>query len=295
MDTREGPISSNGKGESLGDIIRYYDQTVLDYRVLWLNGTNRAIHFGYHDPADLSHAQALLRLNEKLAELGEISSGDRVLDAGCGVGGSSFWMAEQRGARVTGITPVQSQVDKARRLSARRRLDHVVAFERADYRQTPFADESFEVVWACESVCHAPQKYDFYREAFRLLRPGGRLVMAEYLRRQRPLAGEGEDTLRRWLSGWAIEDIDTPEEHVHHLQRAGFSRWELRDVTTYVEPSLRRLHRMSARLYRLAIFLNNSGMRTDTQHGNVVGAVTQYEALKADFWQYYLIKAVKAE
>ena len=270
------------RGKAMQDIIDYYDETTLDYRLLWLNGSNRAIHFGYYDTPDVSHADALVRLNEKLAELGQINPGDKVLDAGCGVGGSSFWLAENKGATVTGITPVHTQVEKANELKDKRNLDGNVSFKVADYRNTPFESESFDVVWACESVCHAPDKADFYNEAYRLLKPGGRLVMAEYFRAGRPLNERGEKLLSRWLQGWAIGDIDSRDEHASHITNAGFSHHQLLDVTERIEPSLRRLYRMSSLLYPLAIFFVNTRIRTATQHGNVVGAVTQYKALEGE-------------
>ena len=130
------------------EIIAYYDQTWLDYRLLWLNRNNLSVHFGYVDATTRGHADALPNMNRVLAERAVIRPGQRVLDAGCGVGGSSLWLAEQRGAEVIGITPVADQVARARRFAATRMLADRVAFEQADYTNTPFPDGSFDVVWA---------------------------------------------------------------------------------------------------------------------------------------------------
>ena len=105
-------------------LIRYYDDTWLDYRLVWLTPGNFAIHFGYHDHARRSHAEALVEMNRMLADIAQIGQGHRVLDAGCGVGGSSLWLAENRGASVLGITPVRSQVARARAFARRRGLSH---------------------------------------------------------------------------------------------------------------------------------------------------------------------------
>ena len=102
----------------------------------------------------------------------------------------------------------------------------------------PFADGRFDVVWACESVCHAERKLDFYREAYRVLKPGGRLVMAEYIRTDRPASKLEEALLADWLRPWAIPDLDTADEHRAHLLAAGFSAAALQDVTPQVRVSL---------------------------------------------------------
>ncbi len=275
------------------EIVAYYDETWLDYRLLWLNRTNLSVHFGYADETTRGHASALLNMNRVLADRAGIAPSQRVLDAGCGVGGSSLWLAEQRGAQVIGITPVASQVARARRFAARRGLGDRVAFEQADYTCTPFPGESFDVVWALESLCHAADKSAFYREAARLLRPGGRLVVAEYIRAARPLGDSGERLLHEWLDGWAIRDLDTRAEHERHAAAAGLADFRLDDVTAHTRPSLRRLYRMTCWSYPLAVAIRALGIRSRVQHGNVIGALRQYQALERGLWFYGILSAVK--
>ena len=274
-------------------IAAYYDQTWLDYRLLWLNRQNLSVHFGYTDSTTRGHADALLNMNRVLADRAAIRPGQRVLDAGCGVGGSSLWLAERRGAEVVGITPVGSQVARARRFAAARHLDERIRFEQADYTCTPFPSASFDVVWALESMCHATDKTAFYNEAARLLRPGGRLVAAEYIRAARPLGPLGERLLHEWLDGWAIRDIDTHAEHERHAAAAGLSSFQLDDVTTNTRPSLRRLYQMTFWSYPLAVLGRAVGIRSAIQHGNVIGSLRQYQALERGCWFYGILSATK--
>jgi len=95
------------------------------------------------------------------------------------VGGAAVFLARSFGCRVHGITLSARQVETCRRNAARYGVDHLTHFDRRDYLATGIADESFDVVWAVESVCYAFDKADFLREAIRLLRPGGRLVLAD--------------------------------------------------------------------------------------------------------------------
>jgi cyclopropane fatty-acyl-phospholipid synthase-like methyltransferase len=231
-------------------------------------------------------------MNRVLADQAGIRQGDRVLDAGCGVGGSSFWLAQQRGVEVVGITPVGSQVAQAERFAARRKLTGQVHFEQADYTNTFFPNASFDVVWALESVCHAQDKAAFYREAARLLRPGGRLVVAEYFRTTRPLGAPGERLLHKWLDGWAIPDLDTPDEHLSCMSASGFVDIRIDDVTAYTRSSLHRLHRITCWSYPLAVLGRAAGLRSFVQHGNVLGSLHQYQALERGLWFYGIISAV---
>lgn len=274
-------------------IVGYYDQTWLDYRLLWLNPDNLAVHFGYTDENTRSHTDALKNMNRVLADRVQVKAGDRILDAGCGVGGSALWLAKERRAEVVGITLAARQVQKARSYAARRNLTHRVHFEVADFTATPFPDASFDVVWAVESLCHAADKAAFYQEAARVLRPGGRVVVADFVRSGRPLDPTGERLLHEWLTGWAVPDIDTPSEHTEHLAAAGFVDARLDDVTAHTRPSLRRLYRMAYWTYPLALYGYVKGVRSTVQHGNVIASIRQYQALRHGAWFYSILSATR--
>ena len=110
-------IGPNAPAVDLPDLPRiraYYDETWLDYRFLWLNPRNLAVHFGYWDERTRNHGESLVNMNRLLASRIGIRTGHRVLDAGCGVGGSSLWLAQTCGATIVGITPVASQVARRR-------------------------------------------------------------------------------------------------------------------------------------------------------------------------------------
>ena len=274
-------------------IITYYDATRLDYRVLWANRKNRAIHFGYYDEKHLSHSSALENMNRVMAKEAGISASDRVLDAGCGQGGSSLWLAENVGCHVVGITLVPHQVDVARIESKKRNLEDKLNFDIKDYTETGFKDESFSVIWACESVCHSKEKIAFYLEAFRLLKPGGRLVMAEYIRQSRNLNSSDELVLNQWCDGWSMPDLDTWEEHLKNLTDIGFVHIKNEDITNNVRPSLKRLFKMSDLLLNLGRLLHGLKIRNAVKHGNQLASIRQYEALDKNLWYYGLVTAVK--
>ncbi|MEO1518304.1 MAG: methyltransferase domain-containing protein [Bacteroidota bacterium] len=277
----------------LEDVIEYYDRTRFDYRVAWDDSEHPAVHFGFYDEQASNHKDALMNTNRVLADRVNAQAGERLLDAGCGRGGSCFWLAKNRQVRPTGITPVASQIKDCQEQAQKLGLQEQVNFVQADYCQTDFADASFDIVWACESLCHAQQKGDFYREAFRLLRPGGRLIIAEYIRQKRPLAAREEQLLAAWLNRWAIQDIDSQDEHLSHAQQAGFAKVEMENVTPFTRTSLRNLHRNASNWLWLSHLLRWTGLRSKVQHANMLGSIRQYEALEHDLWFYAILTAVK--
>src|SRR5438105_3477628 len=79
-----------------------------------------------------------------------------------------------------GITITPQQVVTARQNAKRFKVEDNVQFEEQNFMKTRFPDRSFDVVWAIESVCYAPEKGDFIKEAYRQLKKGGRLVIADF-------------------------------------------------------------------------------------------------------------------
>ncbi len=276
------------------DVRTYYEQTNFDYRAVWNNGDNLAVHFGYYDEHAHKHQDALQNMNRALADLAGVQAGEQVLDAGCGLGSACFWLAEHRQAKATGISIVPRQIADCQRV-ARERNIHGVDFMEADFCNMPFTDASFDVVWACESICHADRKIDFCREAFRVLRPGGRLVIADFIRSDRPVPARGESLLSAWLRPWAILDIDTKAEYLTHLQTAGFARAEVRDVTPHVRVSLRNLHELCTKWLPYGRIMRFFHIVNDIRLNNVRASIAQYEALQEGAWFYGMILAHKAD
>ena len=188
-----------------------------------------------------------------------------MLDAGCGWGGSSLWLANFRSAIVTGISPFVEQIEKCTIKAEKLKLSHKANFVLADYRKTGFPDNTFDVVWAIESICHADDKFDFYKEAFRVLKPRGRLVVAEYILQKKNFSKKEKRILSSWLCNHAIPRIDNEDEHLHNLRKSGFLNFKIEDYTSQVRVSVRNLHEKSTRCFPIEFFLRIFGFRSAIQ------------------------------
>ena len=275
-------------------IKKYYSDTQFEYRLVW-NWRSKftpALHFGYYDEKAKDHHRAVIRANEVLAEWGGIQTGSRIIDAGCGLGHSTLWLAEHCNANVTGVTIVPKQVETMQKFIAKHGIKNVDFIE-ANYLHMPFEDNSVDVVWAIEAVCHAPDKSEFYKEAFRVLKPEGKLLIGENLRTERPLEKDKEELLKEIFNSWAIPDLDTFEEHQSHAQIAGFRSFENRDVTQNMMVSYRNLEEMCKRWGWLNKLLYKLGIISKTRRDNMTGSLKQYRAIKEKVFTYNHIKAIK--
>lgn len=85
------------KNEYHDRIVQYYQDTENAYKDSWDLNNSLAIHYGYWDEGVKSFPESLLRMNEIMMQTAVIQSTDLVLDAGCGVGGSSIYLASKLG------------------------------------------------------------------------------------------------------------------------------------------------------------------------------------------------------
>ncbi len=272
-------------------VIDYYDECEIDYRWVWNLQNSLAMHYGYWDDTTKHLSDALRRENDVLAKLAKITKRDSVLDAGCGVGGSAIFLAKHIGCHATGITLVKSQVERARENAKRFGVASLARFFQQDYTKTTFPQASFTVVWGIESVLHAEKKIDFLKEAYRLLKKGGRLVVADFFASKEKYTEQEKVLMKNWLSGWAVEEVESPKGFASAAKEAGFGKCQYTNITNNIVKSSRRLYLSSYPATVVGGFLQMVGLRTKLQNRNVSAVYYQWKALQKKLWQYGIFYA----
>ncbi|WP_347986950.1 methyltransferase domain-containing protein [Methylomonas sp. AM2-LC] len=280
--------------ELQADTAKHYDDCYHDYLLAWCNMDNLALHYGYWDePKPYQQHQALLNKNRILYESAGIQASDKVLDAGCGIGGSSIWLAKQHGNTVTGITISSKQAMYAQQHARRHGVADRVSFQVADFCATPYADACFDVVWALESSCHALNKADFLREAYRVLRPGGRLVVCDGFLLQRQFSEEQWQAVVTCLNGWAVPNLCSRIEFTELLTNQQFQGIQCLDITAQTLPSADYMYKVAKRLQPVQKISQWLGLRSKAQTANYLVGLAQHRLFTDKLTEYCIFTAQK--
>jgi cyclopropane fatty-acyl-phospholipid synthase-like methyltransferase len=207
------------------------------------NRTNRLLtqflggnmHYGYWTgPQDRSgFEEAGARLTDIM--IGKLGLGpdDLVLDLGCGPGKPAVQLARATGARVVGISVSTGDVELATARAAAEGLADRVRFQHADAMDLPFAPASFDAVLALESIVHIPDRTHVLRQIARVLKPGGRLALTDFVTlRDETEVDEGVQlALAEMLAAWRAAPLVRPADYPGFLTAAGLVVDEVTDIT----------------------------------------------------------------
>lgn len=215
-----------------GDEVRnVYDGFGRVYGSVW--GPN--IHYGYweNDADDSSVEVATDRLTDLMISGLAAQPGQRVLDIGCGIGHPAQRLVRTSDVDVVGISISHLQVSEATDHAAAAGLGDRATFRFADAMDMPFPNNSFDAAWAFESMWHMPDRGQVLSEASRVLRPGGRLAIADVIQRD-PVSPEGQVVLDHICQNYGVRSLGTVDEYRKTLADNGFVDVEIRDVTDNV-------------------------------------------------------------
>ncbi len=218
-------------------IRKFYDQSTP----LWLQVWGEHMHHGFYGEdgrEKKEDRQAQLDLMKTLLRWGDIDRAEKVLDAGCGVGGSARYLASRLGSQVYGVTLSPIQAERARVYNQEAGLLDRVEIETRDMLTLSPDDGPFDLIWSLESAEHVADKPGLFRVFHEAARPGGRLLMATWCRRETPpelSAGDRRmlDRIQKW---YHLPPLCSPGQLEQAARGAGFREIELADWSRAVAP-----------------------------------------------------------
>ncbi|KAG0622110.1 hypothetical protein M758_3G073000 [Ceratodon purpureus] len=189
-------VAQRTEPELYDGIANFYDESSGVWEEVW----GEHMHHGYYDDEVVDdavaaatngapdHRRAQIKMIEKsLAYAGVPDSIDArpktIVDVGCGIGGSSRYLARKYKAKVNSITLSPVQVKRAVDITYKQGLAELVNFQVANALKQPFQDGSFDLVWSMESGEHMPDKKQFMGELARVAAPGGRIILVTWCHR----------------------------------------------------------------------------------------------------------------
>jgi cyclopropane fatty-acyl-phospholipid synthase-like methyltransferase len=268
------------KRASNDSVAAFYDASNLIYRLFVYNALSLGIHYGFWDQDTTSIHHALLNENREVMELAKIRETSRVLDAGCGVGGTAIYIAKHTGAHVVGLSLSARQIASAKRHAIRYSVADRTDFLVGTYMHIPAPAQTYDAVYGIESVCHAQPLEQFLQEAYRVLKPGGRLVIADGYRKRDPQNEQEEKVYRRFLYGYCLEHIGSAADMTGQLMRTGFTGVREINRLAAVTPSVRHFAAKARVFTPMAAALRHAHPVFAAAYRNGVAATAAYQTIQ---------------
>ncbi|KGK31353.1 methyltransferase domain-containing protein [Cellulophaga sp. E6(2014)] len=274
------------------EMVRFYNGATADYK-FW--STDYNMHFGYFIPFKTNPFKRDAMLNEMnhqvLKKLALTNAPHTLADLGCGMGGTMRY-ALKKHPKLTafGVTLSNFQVAKGNQLL--KKMKGVILKE--NYNHTSFPSNFFDAATAIESFCHSGHSSQSFKEAYRILKPHGKLVIADAFLKinEEDLCHGGKYAYQKLCNHWSLERLGTLTTIVQELKDQGFSKVEVEDASFRVAPSV--LHVPFAIIgFALQSLFQNKHLKKESYHNLKGSFFALLSGLHMRSFGYYIITCTK--
>lgn len=225
------------------DIAEYYESTWSDF-VKWMKtDKSLGLHFGYYEKGIRTYEEAVINMNYFVGRLldldTQVENNISILDIGCGVGGSSIYLAKKYPHfKFIGITIVLEQVYLAKKFAREKHVSSNTEFILGNYLKTGVVNNYFDGAFAIESACHAEDKKEFLLEAYRILKPNKKLVVVDGFLTKKPSNYFIQAAYDFYRKVWVIPHLEVIDDFTSNLEDIGFGNIKLQDISKNVSKAI---------------------------------------------------------
>ncbi|SFI73883.1 methyltransferase domain-containing protein [Olleya namhaensis] len=274
------------------EMVDFYNEATEDYE-FWSKDFN--MHFGYYIPFKTNpfKRDAMLNqmTNQVISRFNYTNKKATLIDLGCGMGGSMrYAINKHKNLTAFGVTLSDFQVKKGNQLL--KGLKGTILKE--NYNNTSFKSNSFNSALAIESFCHSGHSKTTLKEAYRILKLDGKLVIADaFLKKEETeLCYGGKYAYHKLCSHWSLEKLETKNNMVKKLQSVGFTNIKIEDASLRVAPSV--LH---VPFTIMGFFIKNiitlKGLKKESLHNLQGSFYALLSGLHMKSFGYYIITCTK--
>ena len=233
-------------------VVKYYTNPETKFGFDYLLWGSK--HFGFYPTgkADITEQEAQVLLQDLVAKNLELQENQIVLDAGCGQGVVSTYLAKKYGAKIFGITLVPFEVERAQERAKNLGVQHKTQYQVMDYSATDFPDNYFDAIYTTESLSHSPDIKKTLQEFLRVLKPGGRIALFEYtLAPDEKFSLWEKKMLDVVIEGSAMMGLKDfrHDQFTEVIKSVGFENVKEQNITENMRLSFYRLHKLSIWIY----------------------------------------------
>ncbi|ERG88146.1 MAG: methyltransferase domain protein [halophilic archaeon J07HX5] len=272
------------------EVVKIYEETLAAREPGWDYRGHRSLHFGLYDEDHDDPGSAAINTMRVLSAAAKIAPSDRVLNIGCGAGEDSVWNAKARGASVIGVDIGERQLAAAQENAREHDVSDRTAFRVDDFHELATVDDdSVDVVWALEALCHSPQPQQVLEQVQRVLVDDGRVALADLYVKRQPSKPE-RTRLRKANDGLGVRVGSVPALR-SALTATGFTDIEFRDRTAGVKPSLARRSQFADVAGPVSKALSAVGLGSETRDDVIAGNDQLHELVLSGAVGYFIVTA----
>lgn len=265
----------------------------MESRLGYENITGEIKHFGYYpsNQKDITEKEAQMLMTDLVAKNLKLKPGQFVLDAGCGYGIVSCYLAQKYKVNVVGIDLNKYEIEKARKRADELNINEKVQFEIMDYTQLKFPKNKFDAIFTLETLSHSSDLRKTLKGFLNALKINGRIALFEYTLAPDCAFNPWElKMLNIGIEGTAALGLREfkHDQFSQYLKRIGFVNIKEQNITKNMLPSIGRLKRLANIPY---FFIKLFGLQK--YFVNTTVAFEWYELCKKELIRYCIFTAEK--